>query len=92
MCACDMMHACTRRYKTAFYSFYLPIAAGMMLGGITDPGAYRVAEKILVEMGQYFQVRWVTQGLDAPLPLPTAGLCACDAFHACAVFSFLFPG
>jgi len=44
-------------YKTAFYSFYLPIACGMLLAGISDPAAYKVAEEILVEMGQYFQIQ-----------------------------------
>lgn len=44
-------------YKTAYYSFYLPVACGMLLAGITEPAAYKTAEKILVEMGQYFQVR-----------------------------------
>jgi farnesyl diphosphate synthase len=43
-------------YKTAYYSFYLPVACGMLLAGITDPDAFAVAEKILVDMGQYFQV------------------------------------
>jgi len=44
-------------YKTAYYSFYLPIACGMLLAGIEDEGAYSTAEKILVEMGQYFQIQ-----------------------------------
>jgi hypothetical protein len=44
-------------YKTAFYSFYLPVACGMLLAGITDDKAFELAEKILVEMGRYFQVR-----------------------------------
>jgi farnesyl diphosphate synthase len=44
-------------YKTAFYSFYLPVACGMHLAGIKDVNSYKVAEKILVEMGQYFQIQ-----------------------------------
>ncbi|KAG1667866.1 hypothetical protein FOA52_011054 [Chlamydomonas sp. UWO 241] len=44
-------------YKTAYYSFYMPVACGMLLAGITDPAAYKVAEDILVEMGQYFQIQ-----------------------------------
>eukprot|EP00201_Polytomella_parva_P008941 CAMPEP_0175056390 /NCGR_PEP_ID=MMETSP0052_2-20121109/10642_1 /TAXON_ID=51329 ORGANISM="Polytomella parva, Strain SAG 63-3" /NCGR_SAMPLE_ID=MMETSP0052_2 /ASSEMBLY_ACC=CAM_ASM_000194 /LENGTH=354 /DNA_ID=CAMNT_0016321407 /DNA_START=2121 /DNA_END=3185 /DNA_ORIENTATION=- len=44
-------------YKTAFYSFYLPVACGMILAGITDPKAYDLAKEILIEMGQYFQVQ-----------------------------------
>lgn len=43
-------------YKTAFYTFYLPVACGMLLAGISDDVAYKTAEPILVEMGQYFQV------------------------------------
>ena len=43
-------------YKTAFYSFYLPVACGMVLADITDPAAYDLAKRICVEMGQYFQV------------------------------------
>eukprot|EP00955_Chlamydomonas_euryale_P115291 366340-Chlamydomonas_euryale.AAC.4 len=44
---------------TAYYSFYMPVACGMLLAGISDPAAYkvRVAEDILVEMGQYFQIQ-----------------------------------
>eukprot|EP00195_Chlamydomonas_chlamydogama_P012902 CAMPEP_0202897368 /NCGR_PEP_ID=MMETSP1392-20130828/6140_1 /ASSEMBLY_ACC=CAM_ASM_000868 /TAXON_ID=225041 /ORGANISM="Chlamydomonas chlamydogama, Strain SAG 11-48b" /LENGTH=359 /DNA_ID=CAMNT_0049582977 /DNA_START=181 /DNA_END=1260 /DNA_ORIENTATION=+ len=44
-------------YKTAYYSFYLPVACGMLLANIKDPQAFKVAEKILVEMGQYFQIQ-----------------------------------
>eukprot|EP00884_Botryococcus_braunii_P004541 jgi/Botrbrau1/14088/Bobra.182_3s0034.1 len=44
-------------YKTAFYSFYLPVAYGMVLGGITNPKAYQLALDISVEMGQYFQIQ-----------------------------------
>ena len=43
-------------YKTAYYSFYMPVACGMILAGIKDEAAFKVAEKILLEMGQYFQV------------------------------------
>jgi len=31
-------------YKTAFYSFYLPIACGMLLAGISDPASYKVSD------------------------------------------------
>jgi farnesyl diphosphate synthase len=43
-------------YKTAYYSFYMPVACGMILAGIKNKEAFRVAEKILLDMGQYFQV------------------------------------
>ncbi|GIL95920.1 hypothetical protein Vretimale_1834 [Volvox reticuliferus] len=44
-------------YKTAYYSFYLPVACGMVLAGIQDPAAFDLAQKICVEMGQYFQIQ-----------------------------------
>ena len=44
-------------YKTAFYSFYLPVACGLLIGGAGSPEALRLARGICVEMGQYFQVR-----------------------------------
>jgi len=44
-------------YKTAFYSFYLPVACGMILAGINDEKAFEVAKDILLEMGQYFQIQ-----------------------------------
>ena len=44
-------------YKTAFYSFYLPVALGMRLAGITDPTLYVQARAICVEMGEMFQVQ-----------------------------------
>lgn len=43
-------------YKTAYYSFYLPVACGMVIAGITDPAAFTLSQRICVEMGQYFQV------------------------------------
>lgn len=45
------------KYKTAFYSFYLPIALGMIVSGITDPKLYDTAREILMIMGEYFQVQ-----------------------------------
>lgn len=44
-------------YKTAYYSFYLPVACGMILAGITKPEAFTLAQKICVEMGRYFQIQ-----------------------------------
>jgi farnesyl diphosphate synthase len=43
-------------YKTAFYTFYLPVAAGLVLAGETRPAAFDLAKSICVTMGQYFQV------------------------------------
>lgn len=44
-------------YKTAYYSFCMPVACGMHLAGVTDPAAFETATGILVEMGQYFQIQ-----------------------------------
>ena len=45
------------KYKTAFYSFYLPVALGMIVGGITEKGLYDQARDILCIMGEYFQIQ-----------------------------------
>jgi farnesyl diphosphate synthase len=45
------------RYKTAFYSFYLPVACGMIASGITDQATYQKAREILLIMGEYFQIQ-----------------------------------
>eukprot|EP00731_Ephydatia_muelleri_P025482 Em0017g565a len=45
------------QYKTAYYSFYLPVALAMYMGGICDEGSHAVAKSILLEMGEYFQVQ-----------------------------------
>jgi farnesyl diphosphate synthase len=45
------------KYKTAFYSFYCPVALGMIVAGVTDRSAYDTARDILVEMGVYFQAQ-----------------------------------
>ena len=45
------------KYKTAFYSFYLPVALGMTLSGVTDRSAYDSAREILLIMGVYFQAQ-----------------------------------
>lgn len=43
-------------YKTAFYSFYLPCACGLLLGGVEKDAAFELAQAIMLPMGQYFQV------------------------------------
>jgi farnesyl diphosphate synthase len=45
------------KYKTAFYSFYLPVALGMIVAGVTDAGHFAKAKEILCVMGEYFQVQ-----------------------------------
>ncbi len=44
-------------FKTAFYSFYLPVACGLLVGGVAAPPALALARDICVQMGQYFQAR-----------------------------------
>ena len=43
-------------FKTAYYSFYLPVACGMLIAGIDNPAAFQTAKDIFLIMGQYFQV------------------------------------
>merc|ERR1711903_346382 len=45
------------KYKTAFYSFYLPVAMAMVCAGIEDRKEYDAAREILVVMGVYFQAQ-----------------------------------
>ncbi|EGD77089.1 hypothetical protein PTSG_07427 [Salpingoeca rosetta] len=52
-----MSHTCIVKYKTAFYSFYLPVAAAMHMAGIKDEKAFANAQEILLEMGVFFQVQ-----------------------------------
>ncbi|KAI2643184.1 terpenoid synthase [Xylaria nigripes] len=44
-------------YKTAYYSFYLPVALAMHMLNIATPGNLKQAEDILIPMGEYFQVQ-----------------------------------
>ncbi|GAA95763.1 uncharacterized protein L969DRAFT_85467 [Mixia osmundae IAM 14324] len=44
-------------YKTAYYSFYLPVALAFHFAGITEPQAFDKAKAILIPMGEYFQVQ-----------------------------------
>ncbi|KAK2878173.1 hypothetical protein FQN49_001076 [Arthroderma sp. PD_2] len=44
-------------YKTAYYSFYLPVALALLYTGRASPKNLKQAESILVPMGKYFQVQ-----------------------------------
>ena len=44
-------------YKTAYYSFYLPVALAMYFSGQASPANLKQAEDILIPMGEYFQVQ-----------------------------------
>ena len=50
-------HAYIVEYKTAYYSFYLPVALAMRLHGIEDDAAYKQALGVLLPLGEYFQVQ-----------------------------------
>jgi len=52
-------HALIVKYKTAFYTFYLPIAIGMIISGIpsSNTECYALASKICCIMGEYFQIQ-----------------------------------
>lgn len=45
------------KYKTAFYSFYLPVALAMYMAGIADEQSHAAAKTILLEMGEFFQIQ-----------------------------------
>eukprot|EP01111_Echinosteliopsis_oligospora_P017232 TRINITY_DN739_c0_g1_i1.p1 TRINITY_DN739_c0_g1~~TRINITY_DN739_c0_g1_i1.p1 ORF type:complete len:445 (-),score=88.84 TRINITY_DN739_c0_g1_i1:64-1206(-) len=45
------------KYKTAYYSFYLPVALAMLMAGITSKPAFEAAQEILLPMGEYFQIQ-----------------------------------
>ena len=45
------------KYKTAFYTFYLPVTIGMITSQVKDPNAFEVAKRICCTMGEYFQIQ-----------------------------------
>ncbi|KAI1332140.1 farnesyl pyrophosphate synthetase [Xylariaceae sp. FL0255] len=44
-------------YKTAYYSFYLPVALALLMLNIATPKNLKISEDILIPMGEYFQVQ-----------------------------------
>lgn len=44
-------------YKTAYYSFYLPVALALHQSGLATPKNLKIAEEILIPLGEYFQVQ-----------------------------------
>ncbi|KDN34476.1 hypothetical protein RSAG8_12414, partial [Rhizoctonia solani AG-8 WAC10335] len=44
-------------WKTAYYSFYLPVALAMYFVGIKDEKMFQQAKQILIPLGEYFQVQ-----------------------------------
>ncbi|XP_064477016.1 farnesyl pyrophosphate synthase-like [Ornithodoros turicata] len=53
----DQRYAAIAEHKTAYYSFVLPIRAGMYVAGISDPQQHADAEKVAVKIGHAFQVQ-----------------------------------
>ncbi|KAF3056331.1 Farnesyl pyrophosphate synthase [Daldinia childiae] len=44
-------------YKTAYYSFYLPVALALHMLNIATPNNLKQARDILIPMGEYFQIQ-----------------------------------
>jgi farnesyl diphosphate synthase len=74
------------KHKTAYYSFYLPIACGLCLAGLGgDARALADAEAICVAMGEYFQIQDdVLDAFAPPEVLGKVGTDIQDAKCACA--------
>ncbi|KAK2116013.1 hypothetical protein P7K49_006639 [Saguinus oedipus] len=53
----EKRHKSIVKYKTAFYSFCLPVAAAMYMAGIDGKKEHANAKKILLEMGEFFQIQ-----------------------------------
>lgn len=45
------------KYRTSYYSFYLPVALAMFLSSRFEPEMHRQARTILMEMGHFYQVQ-----------------------------------
>lgn len=45
------------KWKTAFYSFYLPVALALHMAGIKKQEVFDEAKEILLKMGEYFQIQ-----------------------------------
>lgn len=44
-------------FKTAYYSFYLPVALAMYMSGINDEEDLRQVKDVLIPLGEYFQIQ-----------------------------------
>lgn len=44
-------------YKTAYYSFYLPVALALYMAGLATPDNLQAAKDVLIPLGEYFQVQ-----------------------------------
>lgn len=44
-------------YKTAYYSFYLPVALALHMAGLASPANLKAAHDVLIPLGEYFQIQ-----------------------------------
>lgn len=44
-------------FKTAYYSFYLPVALAMYMSGINSESDLKQARDVLIPLGEYFQIQ-----------------------------------
>jgi len=45
------------KYKTSFYSFYLPVRLALAMSGVNDPEVLQQVRTVTLEMGHFFQVQ-----------------------------------
>ncbi|XP_049876740.1 uncharacterized protein LOC126374264 [Pectinophora gossypiella] len=45
------------KYKTAYYTFQMPVSLALLMAGVEDPETHRQAKTILLEMGEFFQIQ-----------------------------------
>jgi farnesyl diphosphate synthase len=50
-------HSFIVTYKTAFYSFYLPVALAMYMAGVSSEEDLQQARDVLIPLGEYFQIQ-----------------------------------
>ncbi|EKX32323.1 hypothetical protein GUITHDRAFT_166729 [Guillardia theta CCMP2712] len=71
------------KYKTAFYSFYLPVAAGLYLAGLTGEKDLELTKEITIAMGEYFQIQ--DDFLDCYGDPETIGKAGTDFWSSCQI-------
>eukprot|EP00461_Guttulinopsis_vulgaris_P004558 UN04560 len=49
------LHTNIVKYKTAFYTFSLPMCAGLIIGGIKDTKVLKAVEQVCILIGVWFQ-------------------------------------
>jgi farnesyl diphosphate synthase len=64
------------KHKTAYYSFYLPVMCGLVLAGVDSSRKRPLTSRILLTMGEYFQVQ--DDYLDAYAPPEVLGKVGTD--------------